>query len=233
MPDAPAKVAIDVAWQLCAGSEACQALSLAVRWLPQDPLPSRRSTCAEEEHAGQAGPEPPSTAPDSAPADSSAPDSNGASLQGSQAHAHLDPIAEQGVMLGNGDVQSLEHALENGNGAPKQGNEQFETLTFHVGGGPLQCHFTIFVQTLLPIAGGCKLPSRGHLRIAIRHENTKALNAAELKVGLGPWMFHICQRDASWHLIMAGKDSYALALVMAGAFRAKGLQTAALNLSDL
>ena len=179
MPHAPATLTIDVAWRFCAGSEACQALSSAVRWLPQDPLPSRRSTCAEEEHASQAAPQPQSAAPDSARADSSVPDSNGASLQGSQAHAPLDSIAEQAVMHGNGDVQHLEHALENGNGAPEQENEQYETLTFHVGGGPLQSSFTISVQTLLPSAGGCKLLFRNHLRTAICHGNTQALNAAD------------------------------------------------------
>lgn len=36
-------------------------------------------------------------------------------------------------------------------------------------------------------------------------------------------MSHACLRGVSWHLIMAGKDSYALALVMAGASQAKGL----------
>lgn len=80
-------------------------------------------------------------------------------MQGSQAHAHLDPIAEQGVLHGNGDVQHPEHALENGNGVPEHENEQYETLTFHVGGRPLQSNFTISVQPVLPGAAGCKLPS--------------------------------------------------------------------------
>ena len=176
-----------------------------MRWLPLDPLPSRRSTCAEEEHASQAAPKPQSAAPDSAPADSSVPDSNGASLQGSQAHAHLDPISEQAVMHGNGDAQHPEDALENGNGGPEQENEQYETLTFHVGGGPLQSNVTISVQSLLPSAGGCKLLFRNHLRIAICHGSTQALNAADGKRWLGPRLSHVCLRGASWHLIMARK----------------------------
>jgi hypothetical protein len=71
-------------------------------------------------------------------------------LPGSQASAHLDPIAEQGVVHSNGDAQHTKQALENGNGAPEQEDEQYETLTFHVGGEASLVHFKFFVQSLLP-----------------------------------------------------------------------------------
>ena len=46
----------------------------------------------------------------------------------------LDSIAEQEAPHSNGDLPVQEHALENGHSDAAQDSEQYETLTFHVGG---------------------------------------------------------------------------------------------------
>ena len=46
----------------------------------------------------------------------------------------LDSIAEQEALHNKGNATSQEHALENGHSSSAQDREQYETLTFHVGG---------------------------------------------------------------------------------------------------
>ena len=128
----------------CAGSEACNALSSAVRWLPHD-LPLSRQGTGTEEHLRRPGHVQSEAVADSQDADGTTDDHIAAqrpvgrpngekeSMERSQT-GHLDSIAEQDVPHSNGDVQLQEHALENGHSDAAQDGEQYETLTFHVGG---------------------------------------------------------------------------------------------------
>ena len=124
----------------CVGSEACNALSSAVRWLPHD-LPLSRQNTGTEEHLRQPGRPQGEAVPDSQDADAASdkqdaaggPSGDKESMERSQT-GHLDSIAEQEAPHSNGDLQLQEHALENGHSDAGQDGEQYETLTFHVGG---------------------------------------------------------------------------------------------------
>lgn len=123
---------------LCAGVEACNALSSAVRWLPAD-IPLSRQSTGTEENLRQPGKRQTEPVPDGDGAISESqnepgrPSSEKEVLERSQT-GHLDSIAEQEAPHSNGDLQVQEHVLENGHSDAAQDSEPYETLTFHVGG---------------------------------------------------------------------------------------------------
>ena len=119
-----------------------------MRWLPHDAPLSRQSTSTEE-HLRRAGQPQNAIMPethDAAPDRQDGPgrhSSEKEAMERSQT-GHLDSIAEQEAPQCNGDL----HVLENGHSEAAQEGEQYETLTFHVGGMPvLQC----FPTSSLPL----------------------------------------------------------------------------------
>ena len=192
------------------GSEACNALSSAVRWLPHD-IPLSRQNTGTEEHLRQPGKRQDEPLPDGSSAVLESQDQPSSEKVKKSCHSarlyklkgpsqswplnfwhlllaacrvplpyirafssrqaswqsdscdtqesmersqtgQLDSIAEQEVPHSNGDLRVQEPALENGHSDAAQDSEQYETLTFHVGGIALcyphvcQCfvkHFTI------------------------------------------------------------------------------------------
>lgn len=124
----------------CAGSEACHALSSAVRWLLQDISLSRQSTATEEHLCPPSMPSNGIGKHTQDAAESKISQSTASNDNEHMERSHtgqLDPIAEQEALHSNGNVSSQEHALENGHSASAQDSEQYETLTFHVGGNLL------------------------------------------------------------------------------------------------
>ena len=125
-------------WGPCAGSEACHALSAAVQWLPQD-LPLSRQGTSTTELFHQPGlnncvPQQSKVLVDAEHSGTLSSDTESADRAQS---AQLESISEQeahaphGNGKDNADVQ--QHAFENGHMAGHD-SEQYETLTFHVGG---------------------------------------------------------------------------------------------------
>jgi len=121
----------------CAGSEACHALSSAVRWLPQDISLSRQSTATEEHLCLPSMPSHGIGKHTQDAAESKTSQSTAGDDREHMERSHtgqLDSIAEQEALHSNGNATSQEHDLENGHSASAQDGEQYETLTFHVGG---------------------------------------------------------------------------------------------------
>ena len=134
-------------WGLCAGSEACHALSAAVQWLPQDLLLSRQGTSTTE-LSHQPGLDHCVSQHSKVPVDpehSSKLSSDTESTDRAQS-AQLESISEQEAHAQHGNARehadAQQHALENGHSnMAGHDSEQYETLTFHVGGNSLLALF--------------------------------------------------------------------------------------------
>ena len=134
-------------WRLCAGSEACHALSATVQWLPQDlPLPRQGTSTTELYHQPGLN----NCAPQHSKMPMNAEHSSRLSSDTESANraqsAQLESISEQeahalhGNARENADAQ--QHTLENGHSnMAGHDSEQYETLTFHVGGISLLAPF--------------------------------------------------------------------------------------------
>ena len=134
-------------WRLCAGSEACHALSAAVQWLPQDLLLSRQGTSTTElpHQPGHNNCVPQHSKAPVEAEHSSRLSSDTESTDRAQS-AQLESISEQEAHASHGNARenadAQQHALENGHSnMAGHDSEQYETLTFHVGGTSLLAFF--------------------------------------------------------------------------------------------